>query len=597
MLNVEILKFGSSVLRSPDDLPVAVDEIYRRWRSGSQVLAVVSAFEGVTDRLISEAEALVAANSSAIAAYIAQGEQRTAALLLGALARCGIPARGVEPRDIGLIAEGTPLESTPSSVDVTALGRLWNSDPVLVLPGFYGVDSQGSTALFGRGGSDLSALFLATALQASCRLLKDVSGVYDADPASSKLAHRFAALSWQTAVKVAGPLIQPKGLKHAQSHALSFYVGRPNERACTRVGEVQDEWEAPAAQSHRPMRVALLGCGVVGRGVYETLKHYPRTFEIAHVVVRDVSKHLDIPERTSDFEAAADSSIDTVVECCGGMAAYPLIAAALKDNTYVVTANKALIAAHWAQLSPFVHSKDRRLWYSAAVAGAVPALERLRALPPAGKTVMEIRGIINGTCGVVLDARAQGKTGDEAIALAKTLGFCEADPFQDLSGRDSADKLALMIEAAFGEWLPPACIATQGIDSLAGDVSGYKLVARARKTAEGIIASVAPEVPRPASILREAKGAENRIEIELKSGEVICLSGQGAGRWPTAVSVMGDLHEIARTTQAPAAVFPFPQGLPRVRLNCRRACARYTERQDREPIANGHTISPVGRRS
>jgi homoserine dehydrogenase len=550
MLNVEILKFGSSVLREASDLPVAVDEIYRRWRLGSNVLAVVSAFEGVTDQLIGEADKLLAADASARAAYIAQGEQRTAALLLGALTRSGIPARVVEPRDIGLIAEGTPLESTPIAADVTTLGRLWNSCPVLVLPGFYGVDTQGRTALFGRGGSDLSALFLASALQVRCRLLKDVSGVYDADPASSKIAHRFAVLSWQTAVKVAGPLIQPKGLAHAQTHALPFYVGRPNERACTRVGNIQDEWEAPASKN-RPLRIALLGCGAVGRGVYENIKRYPRTFEIAHVVVSDVDKHSDIPERTSETQAAANA-IDIVVECFGGMAAYRLIAAALKDHKYVVSANKALIAAHWTQLSPYVRSADRRLWYSAAVGGGLPLLERLRALRLAGK-VMEIRGIINGTCGVVLDARAAGKTLHEAIALAKSEGFSEADPARDLSGQDSADKLALLVEAAYGEWLPPGSIATRGIDAIAGDGGGYKLVARARKTADGIEASVGPEVPPPASYLRAAKGAENRIEIELESGEVIRLSGQGAGRWPTAVSVLGDLHEIARIVEGKRA--------------------------------------------
>jgi homoserine dehydrogenase len=215
----------------------------------------------------------------------------------------------------------------------------------------------------------------------------------------------------------------------------------------------------------------------------------------------------------------------------------------------VVTANKALIAAHWTQLSRYVHSPDRQLWYSAAVAGALPALERLRALRLAKKAIVEIRGIINGTCGVVLDARAAGSTLREAIEIARAQGVAEADPKRDLSGQDSADKLALMIEAAFGDWLPPESIATRGTDSIARDPSGYKLIARARKTADGIVASVAPEVPPPASFLRGAKGAENRIEIELKSGEVIRLSGQGAGRWPTAVSVLADLHEIARLVE------------------------------------------------
>src|SRR5271156_5397166 len=108
MLTVEVLKFGSSVLKTAADLPVAVDEIYRRWRAGFRVIAVVSAFEGVTDRLMREATLdLKAACPEAIAAYVATGEQKTAALLLGALSHHGIPARLVEPREINLAVEGS----------------------------------------------------------------------------------------------------------------------------------------------------------------------------------------------------------------------------------------------------------------------------------------------------------------------------------------------------------------------------------------------------------------------------------------------------------------------------------------------------------
>ena len=164
--------------------------------------------------------------------------------------------------------------------------------------------------------------------------------------------------------------------------------------------------------------------------------------------------------------------------------------------------------------------------------------------------ITEIRGIVNATCGVVLDARAKGKTHQDAVALAKAGGYAEADPARDLSGRDSADKLSLMIAAAFGEWVGPEEFLTRGIDAITGDLKGYKLIARARRSKEGIIASVAPEVPSPGSFLREAKGAENRVEIEIDGGQVIRLRGQGAGRWPTAVSVMGDLHEIARLQES-----------------------------------------------
>src|SRR5216684_226238 len=294
MLKVEVLKFGSSVLRSPGDLHVAVDEIYRRWRSGYRILAVVSAFEGVTDELMGEvADALGSDCPEATAAYVATGEQQTGALLLGSLRQYGLPARLVSPREVGLIAEGSIMESAPVRVDVIALDRLWQTYPILVLPGFYGTDAEGRTVLFGRGGSDLSALFLAAALGGSCRLLKDVGGVFDADPARSAGAHRFSALSWTRAIEVAGPLIQSKALRYAHGRALPFEVGRPNETACTTVGRTRDEWAVPASPS-RPLRIALFGCGVVGRGVYESMKRYPRAFEIRHVVVRDAERYPDV---------------------------------------------------------------------------------------------------------------------------------------------------------------------------------------------------------------------------------------------------------------------------------------------------------------
>jgi homoserine dehydrogenase len=539
-----VLKFGSSVLRSAGDLHIAVDEIYRHWRAGCRVLAVVSAFEDVTDSLMDEVMDTIGPDCpEATAAYVATGEQQTAALLLGSLHQYGLPARLVGPGHIALIAQGPLLESTPISVDVTVLDALWQIDPILVLPGYYGMDLEGRTALFGRGGSDLSALFLAAALGAECRLCKDVLGVYDADPASSKLAHRFSALSWERAIYVAGPLIQPKALTFAQAQALTFEVGRPNDAACTRVGHTHDEWAA-APDPSRPLRIALLGCGVVGRGVYETLKRYAQAFEVRHVLVRNVERYPDVENLTAEPSVVIDDGIDVVIACFGGVTlAYSLIAAALSAGKFVITANKAAIAAHGRTLARYMRGADRRLWYSAAVGGAMPAIETLVRLD---SPVSEIRGIVNGTCGVILDAWAEGRTREEAIALAQAGGFAELDPTRDLSGLDSADKLSLLTEAAFREWIDPQSISTRGIDSITTDPTGYQLIARARRGAEGVTASVAPEASPPWSFLGQARGPENRLEIELETGEVIRLRAQGAGRWPTTVSVMADLHEIAR---------------------------------------------------
>jgi homoserine dehydrogenase len=545
---VEVLKFGSSVLRSPGDLHMAVDEIYRRWRAGYRVLAVASAFEGVTDELMGEvADALGSDCPEATAAYAATGEQQTGALLLGSLRQYGLPARLVSPREIGLIAEGPTLESSPLCVDAAAVERLWQAYPILVLPGFYGVDEEGRTALFGRGGSDLSALFLAAALGGSCRLLKDVRGVFDVDPARSAAARRFSALSWKKAIEVAGPLIQSKALHYAKNQGLPFEVGRPNEAASTTVGNSHDEWAAPARATSQPLRVALIGCGVVGRGVYETLRRYPKTFDIRHVVVREIERYPDVEHLTINPEAVLDPLVNVVVVCFGGtVLAYPLIVAALSAGKFVVTANKAAVAAHGMDLVSYTRGNDRRLWYSAAVGGALPAIETLIRLE---SPVNEIRGIINGTCGVVLDAWAKGVTRHDAILIAQKNGFAEANVARDLSGIDSADKLALMIEATFGKLLGPQQIPTRGIDTIQGDPTGYKLIARATRTPQGISASVQPEIPSPGGFLAQATGPENRLEIELATGEVIRLRAQGAGRWPTTVSVMGDLHEIARLAE------------------------------------------------
>jgi homoserine dehydrogenase len=130
--------------------------------------------------------------------------------------------------------------------------------------------------------------------------------------------------------------------------------------------------------------------------------------------------------------------------------------------------------------------------------------------------------------------------------LAQADGFAELDPTRDLSGQDSADKLSLLIAAAFKKWVDPRHISIQGIDAITTDPKGYQLIARARNGAEGVAASVAPEASPPWSFLGQARGPENRLEIELETGEVIRLRAQGAGRWPTTVSVMGDLHGIAR---------------------------------------------------
>lgn len=218
MLNdIIVLKFGSSVLRNPLDLPTAVHEVYRWYRAGWRVVVVASAIGEATERLLSEARQLVdEPQPHATAELLATGERRSAALLGIALDRAGIPSRVVDPREIRLSASGTVLDSEPSGLDAERFSSLLDQTPVVVVPGFFGYGTDDRLHLLGRGGSDLSAVYLANALHANrCRLVKDVDGVYESDPA---LAHgaslqRFSALGYSDALEHAAPLIQPKAVQ------------------------------------------------------------------------------------------------------------------------------------------------------------------------------------------------------------------------------------------------------------------------------------------------------------------------------------------------------------------------------------------------
>jgi len=560
MLPVVVLKFGSSVLATSDDLPLAVDEVYRRLREGARVLAVVSAFAGDTDRLLNRAREVLGEEAApeAVAAFVATGELQSAALLAGALLRSGVAARIVDPREIGLTVEGGALESDPISVNETALRSLWDVPTTLVLPGFFGIDLQGRIALLGRGGSDLSALFIAGVLGAECHLVKDVPGVFDRDPATDRAgARRYAVIPWHEASEVAGPLIQPKALALAERCRTPFAVSRANGALETRIADVPTATWGLTEERPVRLRVVLLGCGTVGGGVFERLMANPDRFELLAVVTRHPAQLVTqgVPESiaTGDLDQALRPGVDLVIEALSGIEpAGSVIAAALAMGKMVVTANKAAVVTYWGQFAAYMGEPDRRLRFGAAVGGAVPMLETLSRLRD---RVQELRGVINGTCNSVLDALGCGESFDDAVRAAQVAGFAEADPRRDLSGADAADKLSLMAHAAFGLYVPPAQNLTCGIDSalVAGEHRVWRLLARAARSQERLTLSVGPERVKRTSFLGQTSGAENRLEILLENGEIVRLAGLGAGRWPTTLAVLGDVHEIMRRRSCTAA--------------------------------------------
>jgi homoserine dehydrogenase len=555
---ITVLKFGSSVLRSEDDLPTVVHEIYRVWRGGSQVVAVVSAFGDTTDQLLRSAESICPQpEHSALATLLATGEVTASALLGLALQKAGIPSKVLDSVQAGLRTSGSGIDTELVTVDVPRL-RTELQKAVVVLPGFTGRNDHGETTLLGRGGSDFTALFLAHQLGARCVLVKDVNGLYTSDPARSiSRPLRYAQATYETACRVGGQVVQPKAVRFAASRNLPFSITSIGAAVETEVSNVNDRLASLQADTP-PLRVALLGCGTVGGGVYERLASLPQFFTVTGVATRDKCRTSTslVPEHltTQDADGLIEEPCDVVVELIGGTErAHALISSALRLGRNVVTANKALIAAEGEGLEALANENAASLRYSAAVGGALPALERILQLKTAGP-IKAFSGILNGTTNFILDQMVQGTCFPDAVRAAQTAGYAEADATLDLDGTDAAQKLIVITQAAFEVSLQLASIKRRGIEELSSsqvrsaDERGFavRLVASCRRTVDSLEATVAPvELPHDHP-LASVEGPQNRLFIEMESGEHLIISGTGAGRWPTTEAVMADLWDIRR---------------------------------------------------
>lgn len=228
--SLTVLKFGSSVLPTEEHLPVAVREIQHWVTRGHRVIAVVSALGDATDRLLAHANRYgtyeTPADEASTAALLATGEANTVALLGLALAKAGTPASVLDAAAIGLRTEGPLLDSRAVSIDRGAVQRAFARRSVIVVPGFLGRDEHGQTTLLGRGGSDLTALFLAGELFAEqCVLLKDVDGLYDRDPSEDPAgARRYLRANYEQVLSLTGGIVQHKAVRYARDRRTQFTV-------------------------------------------------------------------------------------------------------------------------------------------------------------------------------------------------------------------------------------------------------------------------------------------------------------------------------------------------------------------------------------
>ncbi|MCA9272562.1 MAG: hypothetical protein KDA31_05900 [Phycisphaerales bacterium] len=241
-----VLKFGGSVLRSRESLASVAAEIERFNAKGLRVIAVVSALEGTTDELLSQARSVQdEPEESALALLLATGEFTSAALLSLTLASRGVRAPVLGPHAIGLRTKGAGADTNPASVDAWTLTRALDASRVVVVPGFVGVGPSREHTLLGRGGSDLSALFIASQLGARCRLVKDVAGLYERDPASpGPTPRRYRTLSWGDALALDGRIVQHKAVRFAQRERLAFEVGAFGRDDASHVGATGATWHA-----------------------------------------------------------------------------------------------------------------------------------------------------------------------------------------------------------------------------------------------------------------------------------------------------------------------------------------------------------------
>ncbi len=319
----------------------------------------------------------------------------------------------------------------------------------------------------------------------------------------------------------------------------------------------------------KPIKVALLGCGTVGTEVVRLLTDQAPDLtarvgapvELAGIAVRKPNKHREVPAEllTTDVDALLESDVDVVVEVIGGIEPVRTwLLKALGSGKSVVTANKALLAEHSAELFAAADASGADLYFEAAVAGAIPLLRPLRE-SLAGDRITRVMGIVNGTTNFILSGMDSTGAGySETLEEATRLGYAEADPTADVDGFDAASKAAILASLAFHSRVTAADVHREGIASVsAADIAAakglgrtVKLLAICERVTENGSESVAVRV-HPAMIPRThplagVHGAFNAVFVEADAAGEMMFYGKGAGGAPTASAVLGDLVAVAR---------------------------------------------------
>jgi len=317
----------------------------------------------------------------------------------------------------------------------------------------------------------------------------------------------------------------------------------------------------------KPVRIGMLGCGVVGSSVArlllaDTAELSTRAgvkIELARIAVRTIKPYEGINPAlftTDPFSIVNDPEIDLIIEVIGGIEpARELIMTAIENRKSVVTANKALLASHGAEMFSAAYAKGEDIYYEASVAGAIPIIRPMRD-SLAGDFVTRLMGIVNGTTNYILTKMHEdNREFADVLKEAQALGYAEADPTADVEGFDAAAKAAILSGLAFHTRVTVDDVYREGISKITlEDVNiaksmdhVIKLLAIAELTpADEISVRVHPVMLHKSHPLASVRDAYNAVFVEAESAGSLMFYGRGAGGAPTASAILGDVVAVAR---------------------------------------------------
>lgn len=309
----------------------------------------------------------------------------------------------------------------------------------------------------------------------------------------------------------------------------------------------------------KKVKIGLIGLGTVGSGVFKTLLNSDLV-EIIKIAVKNINKPrniegLDCSLLTDNPYDVVNSDADIVVELIGGVEpAFDLIKTAIKNNKHIVTANKELLAKHGEELFNFAEEHNKVVLYEAAIAGGIPIIMPIKTIL-AGNKINHIEAILNGTTNYILTKMdTDGASYEDVLKEAQELGYAESDPTGDVEGFDAAYKITTLSTLAFGKRIKIENVYREGItkvraeDMQLANELGYKikLIASAYLDKEGRAdVRVHPMLVSKDSTLSHINYVKNAVSIKGHPVGHITLSGPGAGEFPTASSVVGDILAIA----------------------------------------------------